>query len=128
MRKHYAFIDYTFLTYTSIKAPTDDDIYRSRLLVAKRGLPLWIPGPDMSLPIAYRRTGIEIGDVGVFRPMGGFSFLFNIFNPANHNEGRVPATFCRLEIPDLRHTEHFFFTHRSYLASPFNGKRSDRTP
>ena len=84
----------------------------------------------MSLPIAYRRTGITIGDVGVISATGNFGFLFNIFCPADHivNEGRVPATFCPLYIPNLKFMEQIFFDRKSYLASSFLCKRSDRSP
>jgi len=130
MRKYAFDILYAFLTYTPVKAPTNADIYRSRLLVEKRGLPLWIPGPDMSLPIEYRRTGITIGDVGAFSPTGDFDFLFNIFCSADHpvNEGRVPADFSPLHIPGLKFKEHVFFDRSSYLSSSFLCKESDRSP
>ena len=131
MRKHCAFdVLFTFLTYISIKAPTDADIYRSRLLVEKRGLPLWIPGPDMSLPVVYRRTGITIGDVGIISPMGDFDFLFNIFCSADHpvNKGRVPANFSPFHIPDLKFKEHIIFDRKSYLSSSFLCKEGNRGP
>ena len=130
MRKHYAFnVLFTFQTYTSIAAPTDADIYRSRLLVEKRGFPLWIPGPDMSLPVAYRRTGITIGDVGIMSPTGNFVFLFNIFCPMDHPvNARVPADFCPLHIPDLKFMEHVFFDRKSHLSSSFLSKQSDHSP
>jgi len=56
---------------------------------------MWIPGPNMKLPMEYRRNGIRIGDVGVIYRREGFSFLFNIFLPADHpvNKGRVPDDF-----------------------------------
>jgi len=56
---------------------------------------MWIPGPNMKLPQEYRRNGIRIGDVGILYRSEGFSFLFNIFLPADHlvNEGRVPDGF-----------------------------------
>ena len=62
----------------------DHEIYYHQLLIKKRGSPLWIPGPGMQLPIDYRRQGISIGDVGIVTHSGGFDFLFNIFQPADH--------------------------------------------
>lgn len=75
------------------------DIYYNQLLVKKRGTPLWEPGPNMVFPIAYRRNGISIGDVGILYRTGDFAFLFNIFLSANHeiNEGRVPNGFSPLD-------------------------------
>ena len=52
----------------------------------------------MTDPIEYRRNGVSIGDVGILYRTGGFTFLFNIFLPADHpiNEGRVPNGFLPL--------------------------------
>jgi len=60
---------------------------------------MWIPGPSMRLPKEYRRNGIGIGDVGIVYRSEGFSFLFNIFLPADHpvNTGRVPDDFEPLD-------------------------------
>jgi hypothetical protein len=53
----------------------------------------------MGYPIEYRRSGINIGDVGILFQTGDFAFLINIFFPANHeiNEGRVPDGFIPLD-------------------------------
>jgi len=61
---------------------------------------MWIPGPNMRLPKEYRRNGIGIGDVGIVYRSEGFSFLFNIFLPADHpiNKGRVPDDFELLDL------------------------------
>jgi hypothetical protein len=77
----------------------DYDVYYRQLLLAGRGSPMWIPGPNMMLPKEYRRNGIGIGDVGIVYRSEGFSFLFNVFLPADHpvNEGRVPDEFEPLD-------------------------------
>ena len=54
----------------------------------------------MMFPTEYRRNGVSIGDVGILNPTSGdFTFLFNIFLPADHeiNEGRVPNGFVPLD-------------------------------
>jgi len=60
---------------------------------------MWIPGPNMNLPIEYRRNGIRIGDVGIVYRSQGFTFLFNIFLAADHpvNKRRVPNDFKPFE-------------------------------
>jgi hypothetical protein len=59
------------------------DIYARCLLPLKEGYPLYCP----ELPNrrnagayykAYRRQGIDIGDIGIITPDGDFDFLFNI--------------------------------------------------
>ncbi|KIK53900.1 hypothetical protein GYMLUDRAFT_106934, partial [Collybiopsis luxurians FD-317 M1] len=41
------------------------------------------------------QEGARVGDVGVLNDFGGFTYLFNIFHPADHaiNAGRVPPDF-----------------------------------
>ncbi|KAF5330491.1 hypothetical protein D9619_005182 [Psilocybe cf. subviscida] len=86
------------------------DIYVDRLLTKTRGYPLWIPSPNMSLPLSYRRLGVSLGDVGVLTPEGGFDFLFNIFhdatNPINATVG-VPDAFVPFTPPPPNNTRHF---------------------
>jgi len=104
-----------------INTPADYDIYYLQLLAKQRGSPMWIPGPDMNLPTEYRRDGIRIGDVGILCRSEGFSFLFNIFLPADHpiNEGKVPSGFEPFEASNLRHElkKQVVFGPKSYLTS-----------
>jgi hypothetical protein len=53
----------------------------------------------MSLPKEYRKSGVEIGDVGILYRSGDFDFLFNVLHPADHeiNIGRVPEGFYPLD-------------------------------
>jgi len=99
----------------------DYDIYYHQLLAKRRGSPMWMPGPDMNLPVEYRKEGIRIGDVGILYRSEGFGFLFNIFLPAHHpiNEGRVPPGFGPLNLSHLEHRprEQVFFGPKSYLTS-----------
>ena len=102
---------------------SDPEIYREQLLLKGRGTPLWIPGPSMTLPLEYRRVGISIGDVGIINPSGEFSFLFNLFLPADHpiNRGKVPESFSPLhpsEAEDDNIEQDIAFGPNSYLASP----------
>lgn len=99
----------------------DYDIYYDQLLIKGRGSPLWIPGPNMALPIEYRREGVRIGDLGIIYRSGGFHFLFNVFFSADHkiNKGRVPASFCPLHNSNVQNgiTENAIYNPDNYLAS-----------
>ena len=82
---------------------------------------MWVPGPDLNLPEEYRREGVMIGDIGILYNLEGFSFLFNIFLPADHpiNIGRVPDNFEPLDFSKLRHEvkKQTLFGRGDYLAS-----------
>ena len=73
-------------------------IYRQYLAETGRGIPIWPPGPSSTLPNAYRRRGIAVGDVGILMPSGRFDFFFNIYLPADHNINQqgVPVGFSPL--------------------------------
>ena len=99
----------------------NNKIYERHLSLKKRGFPLWIPEPNRRLPMAYRRRGIYIGDVGIITPSGGFSFLFNICCPPGDpiNPSTLPDDFSPIRPPlepiDIR--EFSEFKSGSYLAS-----------
>jgi len=99
----------------------DYDVYYGQLLLAGRGSPMWTPGPNMMLPKEYRRHGIGIGDVGIIYRCEGFSFLFNIFLPADHpvNDGRVPDDFEPLDFGQVRKDleKKIVYGRKHYLAS-----------
>ena len=59
-------------------APKDARIYLSLMLQHAHGYPLYRPEPKRNLPMAYRRKGIRIGDVGTVSSDGAFNFLFNV--------------------------------------------------
>jgi hypothetical protein len=71
--------------------------------------------------MSYRRKGINIGDVGIITPTGGFSFLFNICLPHDHpiNPRTLPEGFAPIYPPiepmDFR--QYSEFKPESYLAS-----------
>jgi hypothetical protein len=54
------------------------EVYTRLLLPKGHGCPVWCPEPDENLPLAYRESGVRIGDVGRIDPDGGFDPLFNI--------------------------------------------------
>lgn len=99
----------------------DYDIYYDKLLARGRGSPLWVPGPNRMLPAEYRKSGIRIGDVGIIYRSEGFSFLFNIFLPANNdiNEGRVPMNFYPLDFEEVKRDIEGkeYYGDNSYIAS-----------
>ncbi|KAF5375319.1 hypothetical protein D9757_009688 [Collybiopsis confluens] len=83
-------------------------IYSRELLLAKRGYPLWKPkAQGARLPVAYRREGVRIGDIGNLNDFGGFTYLFNAFHAADHpiNIGRVPPDFKPLAIEEYLDVE-----------------------
>ncbi|KAF8181522.1 hypothetical protein BJ912DRAFT_1044618 [Pholiota molesta] len=107
-------------------------IYERHLKLKKRGFPLWIPGPNMSRPMPYRRQGVDIGDVGIITPSGAFSFLFNIRLSSNDpiNPPELPEGFAPISPPigpwDLRKFRHF--GPGSYLASSHIERIHDDSP
>ncbi|KAF9485682.1 hypothetical protein BDN70DRAFT_538166 [Pholiota conissans] len=98
-------------------------IYEKHFRPLQRGFPLWIPGPDRCLPLAYRRNGVSIGDVGTITPGGAFSFMFNIFLPAAHpiNPPELPVGFEPLDLPHGGTVDTFQYSEfgpGTFLASP----------
>ncbi|KAJ6454509.1 hypothetical protein C8R47DRAFT_997204, partial [Mycena vitilis] len=81
---------------------SDSEIYYRQMLYQKRGFPLYVPGPKINLPAAYRRRGVAIGDVGRVTPEGVFDFFFNIFltpdDPIHVNH--TPEDFSPLALYD----------------------------
>ena len=96
-------------------------MYERHLTLKGRGFPLWIPQPNIQLPIPYRAKGVCIGDVGIVTALGGFDFLFNICrtrdDPINPEE--LPDNFAPIYPPlnpiDIRKFREF--SSGSYLAS-----------
>ena len=87
-------------------------IYRQCLAETGRGSPIWLPGPSSTLPDAYRRRGVAVGDVGILMESGGFDFFFNIYLPADHtiNQQGVPAGFSpvpKLQASDIYRIPEF---------------------
>lgn len=82
------------------------DVYVDCMITMDRGFPLWIPSPNMFLPLCYRESGVSLGDVGVLTPEGGFDFLFNVFHEATHPingawGGQMPRDFVPFQ-PGVR--------------------------
>jgi len=104
-----------------VNPPKDNEIYERLLRQKRRGFALYIPQPNRRLPIAYQRTGIRIGDVGIITPDGGFSFLFNICVPHDDpiNPPILPEDFSPLQpaLADADVVEFSRFNSGSYLAS-----------
>ncbi|KAF8181543.1 hypothetical protein BJ912DRAFT_611355 [Pholiota molesta] len=119
-------------TSTTIYSPDNSNtIYERHLEKKKKGFPLWIPEPNRSLPMQYRRKGVNIGDVGIITPSGGFFFLFNICSPHDDpiNPRRLPEGFSPVHPPidamDIR--EYSEFKPESYLTSTAI-ERTDNDP
>ncbi|KIM40949.1 hypothetical protein M413DRAFT_35814, partial [Hebeloma cylindrosporum] len=110
------------------------EIYAYHLLLKGRGFPLWIPEPSRRFPLAYRREGVNIGDVGIITQFGAFSFLFNICVPHDDpiNPRVLPEDFAPIYpcLDSLDIEEHVEFTTGSYLASATieNSTNESETP
>ena len=101
--------------------PRGFGIYHQCLAETGRGIPIWPPGPSSTLPDAYRRRGIAVGDVGILMPSGRFDFFFNIYLPADHdiNHQGVPAGFSpllELQPSDIDRNQEF--GPNSFFVSP----------
>lgn len=75
------------------------------------GYPLYVPTSSRNLPLAYRKHGIRIGDVGAITSNGTFDFLFNVCkynDPPGGlvNPAKLPDGF-ELLIPDIHSCETF---------------------
>jgi len=101
--------------------PRGWEIYHKLMVLKGRGTPMKHPGASRSLPDAYRRRGITVGDVGIFTGFGGFDFLFNICLSASHpiNQQGLPEGFSSLS-PPLRPGDVYIrteFNKDTYLTS-----------
>jgi hypothetical protein len=103
------------------------DIYYRLLAPKGHGSPLYIPEPNNTLNLEYRRTGIRIGDVGIITS-SGFDFLFNICLPANHpiNPKELPENFEPLLVNPADIQKYSKFKGEGYLSSPSIKKKSNR--
>jgi hypothetical protein len=81
--------------------PSSQETYVKMLLPRCHGYPLWVPEPDDNLPDAYRTQGVRIADLGYVSDSGGFEYLFNILEPADHeiNLEATPDDFEPLSPP-----------------------------
>ncbi|KAF7369462.1 Pleiotropic drug resistance ABC transporter protein [Mycena venus] len=115
------------LPWTEMSAPfimddtlSESEIYSTQILHEKRGFPLYVPGPQETLPQEYQRHGVAIGDVGAITSEGSFDFFFNIFlnadNPINNND--VPDNFCPLPSYESQDLYEDFHEPGSYLSTP----------
>ncbi|KAF7369460.1 Pleiotropic drug resistance ABC transporter protein [Mycena venus] len=99
---------------------SESEIYSTQMLREKRGYPLYVPGPQESLPEEYRRVGVTIGDVGIITPEGAFDFFFNIYLPADHpiNDNYVPENFFPLPSYKSSDVDEHLYEPGSYVSTP----------
>ncbi|KAJ7039346.1 hypothetical protein C8F04DRAFT_305523, partial [Mycena alexandri] len=84
-------------------APTimsDSRTYSRSLIFKGHGYPLFNPQPFDDLPLDTRRTGTEIGDVGIITSDGSFDVIFNICRAADDplNRFGVPDGFEQVKL------------------------------
>ena len=86
-------------------------IYSLEMLIHGAGYPLYMPTPSIGLPLAHRKHGIRVGDVGVATANGAFEFLFNVCQYHDQqDEGINPTVFpgCSEPLkPDIRVNHKF---------------------
>ncbi|KAF8431280.1 hypothetical protein L210DRAFT_3416331 [Boletus edulis BED1] len=83
---------------------SSQDVYAKYLQHADYGYPLRMPEPMSTLPEDYRKSGLQIGDVGVVDSNGQFDVLFNIWKHSNnplHRHG-VPKNFQPVPCEDVK--------------------------
>ena len=108
-----------------------NEVYETHLAPHGRGYALWIPEPNQNLPLPYQRKGVQIGDVGIIKPSGAFSFIFNIRvsrdDPVNPRS--LPEEFVPIHPPidQIDICRFAAFKAGSYLASPSIEKSQDDT-
>jgi hypothetical protein len=88
---------------------SESEIYWRQMLFQRRGFPLYDPVPQISLPEAYQKLGVSIGDVGTITPEGTFDFFFNIFHPCDDpiNANNTPEGFTPLALYDAKDIFHY---------------------
>ncbi|KAF8185702.1 hypothetical protein BJ912DRAFT_479739 [Pholiota molesta] len=95
--------------------------YYDLLSTARHGTPLWLPEPNETQHMSYRRRGTAIGDVVVLTDNGGLHLLFNICLDADDpiNGNAVPEGFSPFKPALLASDMHRFheYGEDSYLAS-----------
>ncbi|KAF7358049.1 Pleiotropic drug resistance ABC transporter protein [Mycena venus] len=93
--------------------------YSNQLLLQGRGFPLYVPGPQITLPEEYRRSGVAIGDVGTVTANGAFDFFFNIYLPGRPPiNTNVPDDFVPLSSYAPMDVEHHEFDPGNYVSGP----------
>ncbi|KAJ7840338.1 hypothetical protein B0H13DRAFT_1649748 [Mycena leptocephala] len=80
----------------------DSELYSRVLLSKGYGYPLFRPAPCDDLPELSRKTGTQIGDIGVVTDDGSFDPIFNILCASNDRVNRfgVPPGFEQVVLPD----------------------------
>ncbi len=102
-------------------------IYSREMLALGVGYPLYMPSPSKSLPMAYRKQGMRVGDIGVIAPNGAFDFLFNACRQREEPDGAVnpvalPEGFELLDVDINVYVRYNPLTH--LLSSHVNALRS----
>ncbi|KAJ7618600.1 hypothetical protein FB45DRAFT_169558 [Roridomyces roridus] len=80
---------------STIPSMSDSRLYSHLLLPKGHGYPLFHPQPFDDVPLEARRTGTQIGDVGIITSDGAFDVIFNICRAADDplNRFGVPEGF-----------------------------------
>ncbi|KAF8335281.1 hypothetical protein F5887DRAFT_614478, partial [Amanita rubescens] len=105
-------------------------IYSREMLARGVGYPLYMPSPSKSLPLAYQKKGISVGDVGIITPNGGFDFLFNACQPREEPDGEIHPVPDGFELLKSHIISDEIYYPRTHLLSthvqPSDGSDSPR--
>jgi hypothetical protein len=89
-----------FLSPAMSQLSKHNEIYSRYMLPLGHGFAPYVPEPGDELPAAYKQDGVDIGDILILLPDGGYDYLFNCTLPSNHpkNEQGVPANYQHFKI------------------------------
>ncbi|KAJ7274782.1 hypothetical protein C8J57DRAFT_1010842, partial [Mycena rebaudengoi] len=105
----------------------DSKLYSRLLLPQSHGFPLYIPSPPDDLSEPVRRSGVQIGDVGIVCGDGSFDTLFNICYPKGDPMNRfgVPLGFEQLVVrPEDVGTQALYYPPGSVLSNAITKKNN----
>lgn len=129
--RNFNFLAQNLTLYFFLVAKKPNDIYANLLSPKRDGFALWIPEPNKNLPFSYQRKGVQIGDVGIIKPSGCFSFIFNVCVPRDHpiNPRSLPEDFVPIypSIDPIDISRFVAFKSGSFLASTSIEKSQDDT-
>jgi hypothetical protein len=82
------------------------EVYCYLMMRRGNGYAPYIPDPDANLPLAYREDGMNICDVLLLTPDGGYDYLFNCSLPEDHpknSQPGVPTMYVPFELRSWQH-------------------------
>jgi hypothetical protein len=78
------------------------EVYCYSMMRRGNGYAPYVPDPDADLPLAYREDGVNICDVLLLTPDGGYDYLFNCSLPEDHPKNSQPGVPTMYEPLELK--------------------------